>query len=411
MSLTRAMLPRVSSALGWRSALLASLLAPVGAACSSTKTGGATNPPAEGDGAAPSDAGTADAATSSEAGSDAGVVALGARWVGRVDVSDPTAPTFAWSGTGFIATVSGSTISVKLKTIGSSDPIYFQPVIDGTPGARFAVPTGELTTTLASNLTDADHVVEVYRETEGRYGNSVFEGFTDGTPKDPPAPSGRLIEIVGDSISAGYGDLGSEQHPDFGPDPDGGCPFSTMTESAYATYGALAARALNADPSIVAVSGWGIYRDNGNSTSNVLPLVYADTLGLSPTPVWGFQPEPQAVVINLGTNDFANGDPGQAAFEGAYTAFIGTVRGKYPDAWVLCTVGPLLFGTGLTMAQTYIQDVVSAAQSSGDMKVRYLDFGEENTSLGTGCQYHPNTTEHQTMATELVSALQADLGW
>ena len=49
---------------------------------------------------------------------------------------------------------------------------------------------------------------------EGMYGDDVFFGFPDGTLKaPPPAASGRLIEIVGDSISAGYGNLGSETHP------------------------------------------------------------------------------------------------------------------------------------------------------------------------------------------------------
>jgi lysophospholipase L1-like esterase len=335
----------------------------------------------------------------------------GVRWIGRVDVSNAAGPRFAWSGTGFVATVSGTTVSVKLRTSGSSDPVYFQPVIDGTPGPRFAVANGDQTVTLASNLADGDHAVELYRETEGRYGISIFEGFTDGTPRAPPASPGRLIEFVGDSITAGYGALGSEQHPNYGPDPDGGCLFSTQTESAYTTYGAIAARRLGADPSLIAVSGWGMYRDNGNATSNVLPAVYADELGLQATPPWSFQPDPQAVIINLGTNDFAMGDPGQTQFEGAYSAFIATVRGKYPDAWIFCTVGPLLFGTELATATSYLQAVVSNAQTAGDMKVQFLDFGQQNTTLGTGCQYHPNATEHQAMATKLVAALRSALGW
>jgi hypothetical protein len=187
--------------------------------------------------------------------------------------------------------------------------------------------------------------------------------------------------------------------------------FSTATESAYAAYGPVAARSLGADPSVVAVSGWGMYRDNGNSTANVLPSVYANTLGMLGAPVWSFQPEPQAVVINLGTNDFYTGDPGQTQFEGAYSAFIATVRAKYPDAWILCTVGPLLFGTGLAEAQVDIQAIVASAQSAGDSKVQYLDFGQQNTSLGTGCQYHPNTTEQKAMATTLAGALRLALGW
>lgn len=355
--------------------------------------------------------GNAGGAGAPDGGSEAGVEGAGVRWIGRVDLSGTAGPEFAWSGTGFTATVSGTSISVTLNTSGSTDPVYFQPVIDGMAAPRFSVVEGTQTVALASNLADGDHTVELYRETEGRYGVTTFEGFVDGTLKAAPAFPGRLIEVVGDSITAGYGDLGSEQHPNYGPDPDGGCTFSTLTESAYVTYGAVAARMLGADVSLIAVSGWGVYEDNTDDTSNVLPAVYADTLGLQTMPVWPFQPEPQAVVINLGTNDFAMGDPGQMQFEGAYSAFVATIRGKYPDAWIFCAVGPLLYGTGLTMATTYIEDVVNDAQMAGDTKVQYLDFGEQNTSLGTGCQYHPNVAEHQAMANTLVSELQIALGW
>jgi lysophospholipase L1-like esterase len=405
-------------AIALRSAFAGSMCLATLAACSSPRTdrGPGASADANDGGGGVADAGSGTAEGSALEGGalhEGGVVdgGAGVRWIGRVDVSNAAGPRFAWSGTGFVATVSGTTISVKLRTSGSSDPVYFQPVVDGTPGPRFAVANGDQTVTLASNLADGDHAVELYRETEGRYGISVFEGFTDGTLKAAPASPGRLIEVVGDSITAGYGDLGSEQHPNYGADPDGGCLFSTQTESAYATYGAIAARTLGADPSLIAVSGWGMYRDNGNNSSGVLPAVYADELGLQVTPTWSFQPEPQAVIINLGTNDFNLGDPGATQFEGAYSAFIATVRGRYPDAWIFCTVGPLLYGTNLATATSYIRAVVTNAQTAGDMKVQYLDFGQQNTSLGTGCQYHPNTTEHQAMATKLVASLRVALGW
>jgi hypothetical protein len=388
----------------------------VGWACAATAACSSSKPPTGAGAASPDAAAQDDASASSDAGAadasaETGDGGPGVRWVGRVDFTNSAGPRFSWSGSGFVANVSGTTISVKLRTSGSSDPVFFQPVVDGTVGTRFSVASGEQTVTLASNLAGGNHAVEVYRETEGKYGFTTFEGFTDGVLQAPPAAPGRLIEFVGDSITAGFGDLGAEQHPNYGPDPDGGCPFSTMTESAYAAYGPVAARTVHADWSLVAVSGWGLIRDVANDTSNILPLVYADTLGLSASPTWSFQPEPQAVVVNLGTNDFSTGDPGQAQFEAGYTAFLGTLRGKYPDAWIFCAVGPLLFGSGLSSAETYVQDVVTAANTAGDAKVQYLEFTEENTSLGTGCQYHPTVTEQQSVATALVAALHGALGW
>lgn len=70
---------------------------------------------------------------------DAPVTAAGVRWVGRVDAGDPAAPRFAWSGSGFVATVSGTSVSVRRKTEGTSEPVFFQPLIDGSPGERFSL--------------------------------------------------------------------------------------------------------------------------------------------------------------------------------------------------------------------------------------------------------------------------------
>lgn len=339
------------------------------------------------------------------------VVAAGVRWVGRVDAEDPAAPRFAWSGSGFVATVAGTAISVALATEGTSEQVFVQPVVDGTPGARVALGSGEQTITLGSDLGDGDHVVELYRETEGRYGRSVFLGFTEGTLKEPPAGQNRLIEIVGDSISAGYGNLGSEEHPNHGADPSGGCMFSTETESAYNTYGAIAARQLGADASIVAVSGWGAYRDNISSKRTVISSVYGNTLGTLATPAWSFQQRADAVVVNLGTNDFAMGDPGEAAFKKAYSSLLTTIRRKHPQAWIFAMIGPLLHGSGLTQATTYQTAIVKERKAAGDSRIELLNFGQQDISLGTGCSYHPNVTVQTAMAEMLVTAIQGALGW
>lgn len=382
-----------------------------------TAQGGGTSGGSGGSGGASPTAGAACATGGSgQDGGVAPVIAGGVRWVGRVDLTGASGQRFAWSGTGFVATVEGETISVRLKSEGGSEPVFFQPVIDGTPGARVSVATadGDKTVVLGSGLAAGDHRVELYRETEGKpeFAVSTFLGFESGTPKEPPPYCGRLIEVIGDSISAGYGNLGSEQHPDGGEDPSGGCGFSTETESAYLTYGAVAARELDADASIVAASGWGIYSDNGGNTSNVLPSVFERVFAGQPTPAWTFQAQPQAVVVNLGTNDFsANMSLDQAAFSGAYEAFLATVRSTYPEALILCAIGPMLYGTGLSNATAYINALVTKVNAAGDAKVKVLDFGQQNASNGTGCHWHPNAIENQRLAGILVTELRASLGW
>ena len=333
------------------------------------------------------------------------------RSVGRADTSDEAALRFAWSGSGFVATVAGSAISVTLGNEGTAESVYFQPVIDGTPGTRFAVSGGARTVELGTGLAGGDHLVELYRETEGRYGNSVFSGFTEGTLKAPPTGARRSIEIVGDSISAGFGNLGSEEHPNYGEDPNGGCMFSTETESAYNTYGMIAARRLDAESTVVAVSGWGAYRSNGNDTTAVLSRVYGNALGLNATPAWSFERPADVVVVNLGTNDFATGDPGETEFKTAYASLLATIREKHPEAFIFCMIGPLLYGTGLSQATTYQTAVVDERRAAGDTRIELLNFGQQNASLGTGCSWHPNVIVQTEMADRLVAAIQTALGW
>lgn len=344
------------------------------------------------------------------------VVSAGVRWVGRVDISNSAEPRFSWSGSGFVATVNGDTISVKLRSDGDAQPIFFQPVIDNLlkPRVSVAVADGVKTVTLGTGLGATDHKVELYRETEGKPGfaTSTFLGFASGTLKAPPNYSGRLIEIVGDSISAGYGSLGEEDHPPNNQPQTKKCGFTTETEGAFVTYGAVAARAAGADASILAGSGWGIYSDNQGNVQNVMPNLHARTLGASATPAWSFSAKPQVVVINLGTNDFsANMSLGSQPFSDAYNAFLTTVRGKYPDAVIFCAVGSMLYSTGLTNATSYIKAIVAARNTAGDMKVKFLDLGSQDSSKGTGCDWHPNATEQKRMADILSKELKAAVGW
>ena len=339
--------------------------------------------------------------------------AAGPRWVGRVDESNPNAVRFAWQGAGFVATVLGSTIAVKLRTE-STPTVYFQTVVDGTAGTRFHIDSGtDQTVTLASGLANSEHQIELYRETEGMYGISTFLGFTSGTVTGAPVFSGRLLEVVGDSISAGYGDLGSEPHPNWVANP--ACHWTAENSSWYATYAAIAGHAVNAEVSTIARSGWGMYRDNSGSTSGVLASVYGRALGTGATNAWSFARKASAVVINLGTNDWATGDPG-TPYETAYVSFIATVRSHYPDAWIFLTIGSMTGEPGLTQVKTRLANVIAAVSANtGDQKLSTFDFGTQNLgsdgSIPSGCDWHPNAVEHQRMATILQQQLSSKLGW
>ena len=380
-------------------------------AISSTATGG--NPATGGrsaSGGVPATGGTQ--GTGGAGGSGSNLPSDGPRWVGRVDATDPKAVRFAWQGAGLVATVNGSTIAVKLRTEGTPT-VFFQPVIDKKMATRFKVDVGaDQTVTLATGLDATDHLVELYRDTEGMYGLSTFLGFTSGTVNGAPSASGRLIEVVGDSISAGYGNLGSEPHPNWVASP--ACHWTAENSTWYQTYAAIAGHALNAEVSTIARSGWGMCRDNGGSTSGVLSSVYANALGTYDKEIWSFEPKASVVVINLGTNDWATGDPG-TSYETAYQSFIGNVRSHYPDAWIFLTIGSMVGEPGLTQVKTHLAIVVAALAATGDKKLLTFDLGVQNMgsdgSVPTGCDWHPNVADHQRMAGILQQQLSAKLGW
>jgi lysophospholipase L1-like esterase len=295
-------------------------------------------------------------------------------------------------------------VGVNLK---NDDAYFFQVVIDGKKGERFRAVKGQAVRTVATGLAAGTHTLELYREIEGSYGASQLLGITEGTLVAPPASPGRLIEFVGDSITAGYGTLGNEPHPDYGnPSP---CTFSFDTESGYMSWGAVAARALGADASAVAASGWGVYRSRTGDMNEVLPKVYGNALGPSGTALWDFRTKPQAVIINLGTNDFSPGDPG-AAYTTALGNFVDAVHGKYPAAWVFCAVGTMYSTAQHAKVLAYAQSVATARGGDGG-KVTVVDLGSQDALVGTGCDWHPSVAEDQRMADVLVPVVRKKLGW
>ncbi len=358
-----------------------------------------------GDGAA----GSAGSRADGGAGAPAGV-----RWIGRVDARDPNAAVFAWQGAGVMAKVAGTSLAVRLRT-DDTDTVFFQAWIDGRVGSRFEVPSGAVrTVTLASGLAAGDHDVALYRETEGAYGRSTFLGFSGGTLRAPPAAKTRLIEVVGDSISAGYGNLGEELHPAPAWVANPACHWSAANSSWFQTYAAIAGRELDAEVSTIARSGWGMLRDRLNDATHVLPAVYDNAVGANLSPAWDFSRQAAAVVINLGTNDWAAGDPG-TAYETAYLQFIAHLRRRHPGAWILLTIGSMMGEPALSQVKTRLANVVAARTGQGDTKVATFDFGTQNLGadglIPTGCDWHPSRAEHARMAQILKSQLQSKLGW
>lgn len=361
-----------------------------------TNPGTTVGPPTTSD-AATSDS-TSDASSDASSGGDDSSTgeppaAPAVHYVGRHDASDPGHVRMGWSGVGAVVRFAGTGASVRLDDKGR----YWTVVVDGQVQPTLATAPGEQLYPLATGLAPGEHTVELYRRTEGSFGPTVMSGFElEGELLAPP-PVQRRIEIVGDSITCGYGDEGVSP-----------CSFSAETENHYLTYGAVAARALGAELSTVAWSGKGVVNNYDHDVFEPLPQIYDRLLASDGAP-WSFAWQPDAVVINLGTNDFSTGDdPPEAVFVPAYVAFLGHLRDVYPDTFILA-VAPTLFGDEATMVSGYLQSAVDQRHMAGDAEVAFANVNVD--WIGSGCDGHPTVATHAGMGARLTEELQAHLGW
>ena len=325
------------------------------------------------------------------------------RYVGRWDTRDAGGPRCAWSASTIRLTLRGPGLSVRLADSGHD---FWQVVVDGQPASVLELQSGTGLYSAAAGLPPGIHQISLVKRTEPFVGVTQVLGFVlpAGSallPTPPAAP--RRLEFVGDSITCGYGNEGKSEQERFAP----------ATENAYLAYGPAAARALGAECSVVAWSGRKMWPDN------TTPEIYGRILPEDPTSVWNFSSWiPDAVIINLATNDFGKENPEEAGWTQAYESFIARVRRNYPKAQIYCTVGPMMSDnwppghSALTTARRYLNRTVADEQKTGDTRIHFLEFTPQDGARdGLGADYHPSLKTDQIMADKLEQALQHDLAW
>ena len=313
--------------------------------------------------------------------------------VGRFDDSDPARPQASWSGTTFRTRVSGPSLSISL---GGAKDIRFQIEIDGQSTGTFTTSGGDKLYEVATGLSSGEHDVVIVRRNEGFFGDVAFLGFEPGPGAalvETAWPYAHDLELIGDSLTAGYGIEG----------PNASCNFSGGTESYYGTYGAVAARQVNAAVHAIAYSGKGVFQNYGGDKNELMPALWRRTLTNDPGKPWDFSKRtPEAVVINLGTNDFS-ASIAQSDFVGAYVGLLGDVRKEYPSALIFCV-------TWAHWGGAHEGWVKSAMTTTGDANLRHVGFSIDPAD-GLGCDSHTNLVTNGKLGAVLAQALHDELGW
>jgi lysophospholipase L1-like esterase len=314
------------------------------------------------------------------------------RMVGRHALVAPGRVRYGWPGTGLRIRFHGTALWLRMD-----DHARFHDVrIDDEGAALLRTTPGERRYAVVRGLPEGEHTVVVRRRTEGHLGpTEVLDVEVDGRLLPAPPPDLRM-EVLGDSITAGYGNEGRSRH----------CTFTPHTENLLRTYAGLAAAAVGAELSAIAWSGKGVTRNyGGDTTEPPLPAVYDRSVPTEPGSRWVDEAPADVVLVNLGTNDFStDADPTAEQFVTAYTELLAAVRARHPRAPILCTVAPLLRADERAVVEAYIDQAIALRQHAGDDALRRIDLHEE--PQGWGCDWHPSAATHAAMAERLIPVLE-----
>ncbi len=243
-----------------------------------------------------------------------------------------------------------------------------------------------------------------------KVGIKSIEVEGNSEPIRPTQAKMRKIEVIGDSITCGYGNEGIWNVDD----------FTTMLENPWLGYAVQVAEALEAEVQLVSWSGIGVYSSwtetDEPSRELLMPELYHYTdLGLfevvGEKERWSFDNfEPDAIIINLGTNDasYTKGIKERIdQFGRAYYDFIKEVRQYNPNAMILCVLGVM----GQDLYPEVSKQVKRIREEEQDKKVVSLCLDVQQESDGIGSDYHPSLNTHKKMAGVISKKLQELMKW
>jgi lysophospholipase L1-like esterase len=283
-------------------------------------------------------------------------------YVGRWDKTVANVYRSYWSGAYFRVNFTGTSVQLRLA---AATHLHFS--IDGRADVDLPSANGLVNLT-PTPLAPGVHTLRVSAHSE--FDVVQFQGLVLDASATTLAPEARVhhIEFIGDSITAGC---------------------CALSEWALSDYAWRVGEILNAEHTQIAYSGIclqnGIKCSSPNSLGMSQQYFKLQTVDYPASPAWDFRYQPDAVVINLGTNDHNFGVT-DATFQATYTTFLQNLRARYPNAY-LFAVRP--FG-GFKASATVA--AVNARIAAGDTRLSYVDTTGWVT-VGT-TDYSPNDTLH-----------------
>ncbi len=301
------------------------------------------------------------------------------KYIGRWDTHSTSVATSYWPGAYLKTVFTGKTVKIKL---GGTVSIFVS--LDNKTDVLYAKASGTVNLT-PTPLAAGTHTIRV--ATYSEHDSLNFEGFLfdAGAKTSAPVISSKLVEFVGDSITAG----------------------ATTTKHALSDYAWLVGEQLKVEHTQIAQGGICL-TDSVLCTSTGIGMssqfFKMQTIYFPNSPAWDFSRyQANEVVINLGTNDNGYHVP-DATFQSTYVTFIQKIRAKYASATILA-LRPF---KGAKAAS--ILKVVQTVNAAGDRNVHYIDTTGWITSADTNDGLHPSDAGHVKIATHLKPIVASFLG-
>ena len=329
-----------------------------------------------------------------------------------------------WTCSGFTAGVTGTYL--KIRVTAESDQLPGMPGMPVPPADWPCVGAAkedelifrhecrsddEWLTVWQSGSTETAEIriLKLSENARGKLG--ILEAETDGS-FFPVHSSKPVLEIVGDSITCGFGNEASNNSLE----------FHTSEENGWEAYGPRAARELGYEFRMVCESGiMAVTPEHPLFPMHTMDDIYeyTDELyekkhGREPQK-WNFAEHPSdIVVINLGTNDsnplrfykdFGEIPGMEIWFRDRYKEFIRKVRkANGADTLIVCALGSMDY----YLYHRILEAVDELIAETGDQKLCCFEFIPINVMFeGYGAMGHPSAKTHIRMGKELAYFLRS----
>ena len=310
----------------------------------------------------------------------------GFKLLGRMEkTSDGVTCDLTATGIEFSGYMSGKVI-VALSCTADT---YFTVYIDGVRSEERLFANSSTKNIVVADFEEGgEHTIRLVKQSEAQRSlcvlkKVVFYGYLNEAPED----RNTYIEIIGDSITCGYGNLWSQGAP--------GDAASALYEDGTKAFPFLTAEALGADCSVVGCSGVGIDKGWTAFSESDFYSQWCRYRNTNNPYDFGSARVPDLVIINLGTNDASRGST-EEGFKEKAKQLIEYIRAAYgKDVPIVYTYGMM----GSARSEWMIPLLESMDGENAGLYYVPLNY---NQSGGGG---HPTVAAHELAAELLVDFL------